>query len=344
MRAQYRKQQAAGYKKIPLVRELLVDMDTPVSTFLKLANRPYSYLFESVVGGEKWARYSIIGLPAVTTLEVNNGVVTVMKRREEVERLTPDNPLDWIENYQSNLGFASCETLPIFTGGLVGYFGYETVHYIEPRLTMPERDVVQCPDIMLMVSEEVLVFDNLNCRLYIITHADAGEGGYERGMQRLDELEQELRTAVAADTVPESDYPHATVTMEFDQNAYQQAVETIKNYIRAGDAMQVVLSQRTHIDYPAHPFALYRALRSLNPSPYMFYLDFGEFQVVGSSPEILVRLEQGEVTVRPIAGTRPRGHDEVEDIALEHDLLADPKELAEHLMLNVFPLTANICP
>ena len=326
-----------NYSRIPLVREVLADLDTPLSTYLKLANGPYSYLFESVQGGEKWGRYSIIGFPCRTRIKIYGHEVTLEQGYESSETFTVADPLAWIEEYQQQLNVAEVEGLPRFTGGLVGYFGYDTIRYIEPRLANDTKpDSIKTPDILLMLSEEVVVFDNLSGKLYLITHVDPSEANaLENGQQRLSQLERQLRESVPtykpaakSNKVTEADFVSG-----FTEQGFKQAVEKAREYIIDGDVMQVVLSQRLSIPFNAPPLDLYRALRCLNPSPYMYYIDLDDHYVVGSSPEILVRLDGDEVTVRPIAGTRPRGKDEAEDLALEKDLLADPKELAEHLML-----------
>jgi anthranilate synthase component I len=328
-----------GYNRIPVSREVLADLDTPLSSYLKLAKGPYSYLLESVHGGEKWGRYSIIGLPCSTVLRVSGNDLTLLQQGEVVESLTSVDPLAWIEAFQERYRAPELPGLPRFTGGLVGYFGYETVRYIEPRLSGLDRpDLIGCPDILLMVSEELLVFDNLAGTLLLIVHVDpTQDDALQRGQGRLDELAGKLRTAVfeygKEEVTPSRLVQEADFISGFTQDGFETAVDRIKDYILEGDAMQVVLSQRMSIPYRAAPLDLYRALRSLNPSPYMFYLDLGDFHIVGSSPEILVRLEDGMVTLRPIAGTRPRGKDEEDDLRLEAELLADPKELAEHLML-----------
>lgn len=326
------------YNRIPLTREILADLDTPLSTFLKLGGGQYSYLFESVHGGEKWGRYSIIGLPCSTVLRVEQHDISVVQDGEITETARTDDPLAWIEDFQARYRAPELPDLPRFTGGLVGYFGYDTVRYIEPRLgDFGKEDLLGCPDILLMVSDELLVFDNLAGTLQLIVHVDPGQpDAWENGQQRLDFLEARLREPLAgygdsegdSAAVSESDFVSG-----FTRADFKAAVDRIKDYIVEGDAMQVVLSQRMSIPFSAPPLNLYRALRRLNPSPYMYYLDLGDFHVVGSSPEILVHLEDDVITVRPIAGTRPRGGDPQEDVALEQDLLADPKELAEHLML-----------
>ena len=327
---------AQGYNRIPLMREVLADLDTPLSTYLKLADGPYSYLFESVQGGEKWGRYSIIGLPCRTLIRIHEQQVQVVEGERVIEEATVEDPLAWIEAFYSRYKVYEQENLPRFTGGLVGYFGYDTVRYIEPRLgRCPNPDPIQVPDILLMVSDEVIVFDNLSGKLYVVIYVDPSqENAFQRGQARLDELIDQLRSATPRQTqhkslqVSEQDFISG-----FTQQGFEEAVGKAREYIVDGDVMQVVLSQRLSIPFHSRPLNLYRALRSLNPSPYMYYLDLGDFYVVGSSPEILVHVEQDVVTVRPIAGTRPRSKDEEKDKALEEDLLADPKELAEHLML-----------
>ena len=336
--AEFQKFAFQGFNRIPLMREVLADLDTPLSVYLRLARGPYSYLFESVQGGEKWGRYSIIGLPARTVLRISGNELTVEKDGSIIERETVADPLEAVHQFQKRYRVPAVPGLPRFTGGLVGYFGYETIRYIEPRLgAMQKPDVVGAPDILLMVSDEVVVFDNLKGKLYVVIHANPEiDGAYEKANRRLDELVSHLGDALphgeapapAAATVGEADFVSA-----FSQAQFEQAVERSLEYIRAGDIMQVVLSQRLAIPYAAPPLDLYRALRTLNPSPYMFFIDLKDFHIVGSSPEILVRVEEEQVTVRPIAGTRPRGHDETEDRRLEDELLADPKERAEHIML-----------
>ncbi|MGR8935074.1 MAG: anthranilate synthase component I [Gammaproteobacteria bacterium] len=328
---------AQGYNRIPLSRVILADLDTPLSAYLKLADGPYSYLFESVHGGEQWGRYSIIGLPCRTRVTVSGDTIVVEDRGEVTETVNDVNPLQWIEQFKARYIVPDIQGLPRFNGGLVGYFGYETIGYIEPRLKSGSKpDPIGAPDILLMVSEDLLVFDNLSGKLLLLTHADPQQpDAYRQAQAHLDDLAQRLRELkaeprrhVASRRVDESDFVSG-----FTQQGFEDAVRKAKEYITAGDIMQVVLSQRLSIPYSAPPLDLYRALRMLNPSPYMFYLNLDDFHIVGSSPEILVHLEDGVVTVRPIAGTRPRGKTHKEDLQLEEELLADPKELAEHLML-----------
>ena len=324
-----------GYNRIPIIREVYADLDTPLSVYLKLAKAPYSYLFESVQGGEQWGQYSIIGLPCRTVIRISDHTVTITENNSTHTEITVDDPLQWIEAYQQGFRVPEIDGLPRFIGGLVGYFGYDTIRYIEPKLAgVVKNDTIGTPDILLMLSEEVLIFDNLSNKLYLIVLAP--EGGYETAQKRLDALEERMQASVdqyykpshAAIEICEQDFES-----DFTKSGFLEAVKKAKEYITAGDVMQVVLSQRLSIPYTAPPIDLYRALRSVNPSPYMYYLDLDEFHIVGSSPEILVRLDDGVVTVRPIAGTRKRGETPERDAELETELLNDPKELAEHLML-----------
>ena len=326
-----------GYNRIPLMCEVLADLDTPLSTYTKICNFPYSYLFESVEGGEKWGRYSIIGLPAKKIISVTGEKIKITENSKLIDEYNTNDPLKEIEKIQQSYKVAQIEGMPRFSGGLVGYFGYETIRYIEPKLNKNNKeDPIGSPDILLMVSDEVVVFDNLSGKLFIIVHADPKKNdAYSNALQRLDDISGMLRDNQNNKSQSDNsrDVNENDFVSGFTQKNYEKAVDAIKNYIVNGDAMQVVLSQRLSIPFQSKPINLYRALRSLNPSPYMYFLDLEDFQIVGSSPEILVRLEDNIVTVRPIAGTRPRGKTKSEDLALEKDLLGDPKELAEHLML-----------
>jgi anthranilate synthase component I len=324
---------AQGYNRIPLVVETFADLDTPLSLYLKLANQPFSYLLESVQGGERFGRYSIIGLPAKTRIVAHGRNVEVLKNNEVVESVKDTNPLDFVQDYQRRFKVPPYQGLPRFTGGLAGYFGYETVRYIERRLAdTVKADHINVPDVLLMVSEELAVVDNLSGKLYFIVYANPEEANaYNNARSRLADLIKRLRQSVA---IPESQpMPANEALSEFGEANFKAAVEKAKRYIFDGDIMQVVLSQRMSQPFAAPPLSLYRALRSLNPSPYMFYYDMGDHHVVGASPEILVRLEDGTVTARPIAGTRPRGKTREQDLALAEELLADPKERAEHVQL-----------
>lgn len=324
---------AEGYNRIPLYLETFADLDTPLSTYLKLANAPNSYLLESVQGGERFGRYSVIGLPARDRVEVIGRVCRDLSGTMTRQQVETDDPIEFVRTYLAHLKVAPEPALPRFCGGLVGYFGYDTVRYVEKRLAgMVKPDPIGTPDILLLLSDEVAVFDNLRGKIFLVVYVDPQrDGAFMRGQQRLAELLAQLRTPVR---IPEA-AAHAPTraTSEFSEDAFAEVVDRAKRYIVDGDIMQVVLSQRTSQPYDASPLSLYRALRATNPSPYMFLFDFGGFHVVGASPEILVRLESGQVTVRPIAGTRPRGDTRERDEALATELLADPKERAEHVML-----------
>ncbi len=323
---------AQGYNRIPLVAETFADLDTPLALYLKLANKPFSYLLESVQGGERFGRYSFIGLPAETHISVRGQNVTLSTPRGKTTQHA-DKPLDFISDYQKRFKVAPLSGLPRFTGGLAGYFGYDTVRYIEPRLAKTQKpDTLGTPDILLMLTEQLAVIDNLSGKLTFIVYVDpAQDDAYSLGRDRLRELVSMMRRPAEIPFAPPAEQVEAK--SEFGEAAFKAAVEKSKQYIFDGDIMQVVISQRMSQPFPASPLSLYRALRSINPSPYMFYYDMGDHHVVGSSPEILARLEGEMVTVRPIAGTRPRGKTAEQDVALAEELLADPKELAEHLML-----------
>lgn len=334
-----------GYTHIPLSREVLADLDTPLSTYLKLANAPYSYLFESLQGGEKWGRYSFIGLPGSKVIKVFGRRICIESSGLPETHFERDDPLAWIEEFRAGITVPVLDGLPRFSGGLVGYFGHDIVRYIEPRLgECPNHDDLGVPDILLTVSDELVVFDNLLGKLLLIVHAQPTEASsvdaaYVAAQSRLDELVRQLARPLSSEglsiassqqtrPIQESDFVSG-----FTEEGFKAAVRKAREYIIDGDIMQVVLSQRSSVPFTAPPLNLYRALRTLNPSPYMYYLNLGDFHVAGSSPEILARLEDGEITVRPIAGTRRRGRDAAEDLAMEQELRNDPKELAEHLML-----------
>jgi anthranilate synthase component 1 len=328
---------ADGHNRIPLIAEAFADLETPLSLYLKLAGgAAHSFLLESVVGGERFGRYSFIGLPARTLLRAT-GFKSEVVTDGVVLETHEGNPLDFIEAYQKRFKVALRPDLPRFCGGLAGYFGYDAVRYIEPRLAAVHKPGgIGTPDIMLLQTEELAVIDNLSGRLYLIVYADPSRPeAYFSGKRRLGELIDKLRYSVTAPPVRRG--PSYAVERECTQADLETMVERAKAYIAAGDCMQVVLGQRLKKRYTESPLSLYRALRSLNPSPYMYFYDMGDFQIVGASPEILVRQEStpegAKVTIRPLAGTRPRGATPQADKAIEADLLADPKERAEHLML-----------
>jgi len=323
----------AGYNRVPVVLETFADLDTPLSVYLKLANRPYTYLLESVVGGERFGRYSFIGLPAETRIEVRGDRCVEFRGAHKVSEQQAADPLAYISDYLARFKVMQDAGLPRFCGGLVGYFGYDTVRYIERRLAATRKaDKLDTPDILLLVSEEIAIVDNLSGKLTLVVYAEPGRpGAFQAAQARLKQLLAKLRAPVAIP--PDTRGPSQPAVSGFGQAAYHKAVGRAKHYIFEGDIMQVVPSQRLSKPFRASPLALYRALRTINPSPYMYYFDFGGFHVVGASPEILARLEGDAVTVRPIAGTRRRGATPAEDAALEQELLADEKERAEHLML-----------
>jgi anthranilate synthase component 1 len=328
---------AQGHTRIPVVREVFSDLDTPLSVYLKLADGPHTFLFESVEGGEAWGRYSIIGLPARRVYTLRAGVLETSDLGEVIARDTPADPLAAIEQLRASFKVPRLPGLPAFTGGLVGYFGFECIGYIEPRLLRADKpDLLGTPDALLMLADEVAVFDNLRGRLFLIVHADPAQPqAWRRAVRRLDELAFRLRRAGSAypETLRAKPLAEADFKSSFSRAEYEALVERAKEYIRAGDIFQVVPSQRLSVLFDGRPVDVYRALRALNPSPYMYFIDLGATQIVGSSPEILVRVKDGKVVLRPIAGTRRRGATADEDQALAEELLADPKERAEHLML-----------
>lgn len=339
--AQYQQLQAAGYNLIPVYRQRLADTETPLSVFARLKEHEQAYLFESVEGGENWARYSIIGLGESTVFSCNEGQLTIRQANGELLQQPCSDPFQFIRDFQAQFKVptqADLPALPSFTGGLVGYFGYDAVRYIEPRLNnIPDADPVGLADIWMMLSKTVIVFDNLKDTLFLIVHADSKDAdAYQKAQAQLDALEQLLATPVNLQAQTHT-APHFESLTGHDN--FIASVEKVKEYIRAGDVMQVVPGHRMVSDFDGEPLQVYRALRHLNPSPYLFLVqgrtldNNTPFHIVGSSPEILSRLENGIATVRPLAGTRPRGKTKEEDLALEKDLLSDEKEIAEHLML-----------
>ena len=324
-------------QRIPISVEILADMETPLSVFKKLGNKPFSYLFESVEGGEKWARYSLIGLPSSTVIKVYKNEIQIYEDGEVVEEVTSQDPLKFLEEYQENINVKINDELPAFTGGLVGYLGYDCIRYIEPKLSSSNLpDPLGTPDALFMLSEEVAVFDNLNNKLHLIVLSKSeSEKDIAKAEERLRDLSDKLNHPLIPENSEEITDPatEKDFISGFGEKEFKQSVEKIKEYIKAGDVMQVVCSQRMSVPFTSDPVELYRSIRHLNPSPYLYYLNLDEFHIVGSSPEILARLEDGEVTVRPIAGTRRRGRNEQDDIAMEEEMVNDPKEIAEHLML-----------
>ena len=303
--------------------------------YLKLANSPYTYFLESVQGGEKWGRYSFIGLTAETVIKVYDYEVRVEKNGVLVEKYKVEDPLEWIENYQNQFNVPKLDNLPDFNGGLVGYFGYEIIRYIEPKLAnIDKKDELNVADILLMVSNDLLVVDNLSSKVHIITHINPNESTYEDALSKLNLIEDNIKKSFQHVPSPQAGIQTDDFVSSFGKNNFMKTVEDIQRYIISGDVMQVVPSQRLSCPFKAKPIDLYRQLRILNPSPYMYFLNLDDVTIVGSSPEILTRVDNNNIaTVRPIAGTRSRGKTAEKDQQLEEDLLSDEKEIAEHLML-----------
>lgn len=341
---------AQGYNRIPIIKETYADLDTTLGIYLKLAHHEksggkMSCLLESVVGGERFGRYSFIGLPARTYIK-SVGRHTEVITDDEVVETHDGDPLEFIKEYKARFKVANRPGLPRFAGGLSGYFGYDSVRHMEPSLgpavkPFPHGMEEGVPDILLMHVDECVIVDNVIGRTYLVVYADPSEPeGYSKAQKRLIELRARLRRPVE---IPYS--MPSLVTEEyrdFKKEDYMEAVRKAKAHIEAGDLMQVVIGQCIAKPFNDSPLSLYRALRSLNPSPYMIFYNFGDFHVVSSSPEILVRQEnitdnqgnqQTEVTIRPLAGTRKRGETPEQDAALAKELQADPKERAEHVML-----------
>ncbi|MDA0690569.1 MAG: anthranilate synthase component I [Nitrospinae bacterium] len=326
---------------IPVYKEIVADLDTPVSAFMKIRGGDYSFLLESVEGGEKWARYCFLGCDPSLIVRTKGNTFSIQDNgREETGQVEGDNPLAVIKKILAKYKPVSVEGLPRFTGGAVGFIGYDMVRYFEnlPDQTTDDLDV---PDSLFVVTDTLLIFDNVAHTIKIVSNA-FNEGGdldklYLQTIKKIEALEKKLRANIPATSqgnrAKQAIEEGGKFESNFEEEAFKKAVLKVKEYILEGDAIQVVLSQRLKYPISQDPFNIYRALRTINPSPYMYFLKFGDLEVIGSSPEVLVRLEEGKVEVRPIAGTRKRGQNEEEDCALEKDLLQDEKELAEHIML-----------
>ncbi len=325
-----------GYNYLTIYKEVIADTLTPLGTYLNLGNKKWTYFFESVEEGNRWGRYSIVGLTAKKVIKVFANNVHIYQDNNCIEKISVVNPLDWIKEFKSQYKVPKNKDLPDFYGGLVGYFGYETICYIEPRLAniTKKRDELGLPDILLMLAEEIIVFDNLTDKAFLITHIDLHSQTVAQGKERLEQIYQQLQQTAAP---TKSKGKVGSCVSGFGEQKYQAAVRKIKKYITSGDVMQVVPSQRLKCDFSLPAINLYRALRKINPSPYLYFLQLDEFAIIGSSPEILVRIEQDNnkttATLRPLAGTRKRGATSAEDKLLAKELLADEKEIAEHLML-----------
>jgi len=330
---------AKGYRHLPICRELVADFETPLSCYAKVARGPYSYLLESAnQGGEKWSRFSIIGLPARRIVRMCGDRLTLTDNGALIRNEVIQDPLAEIAQLQQAYSYPSSPGMPNYTGGLVGYFGYDTVRYVEPKIKdSAPKDELGSADIVLMVSDDVIVFDNVKGRMHLVTHvSDLGPDQMNQAALRLDAMQGCLKGALPDEFVTPKVSPRLEepdFVSSYGEDQFKTDVAHLKQYIVAGDVMQVILSQRLSCSFEAEPLNLYRALRALNPSPYMYFMDLETVQIVSSSPEILARLEDGEVTVRPLAGTRRRGRSPEEDLEMEAELRADPKEQAEHLML-----------
>ena len=325
---------------IPVYKEVLADLDTPVSAYMKMCGGEYSFLLESVEGGEKWARYCFLGFDPSIIISIKGNEVIVEKNGQAKSILTTkENPLIGLKDILACYQPVDVEGLPRFSGGAVGFVSYDMVRSFEdlPEDTM---DDLQVPDARFVITDTLLIFDNIAQTIKIVSNAHVDneniEESYNQAVKNIDAIEKKLRTSLPVDVNNESSSKTDSlnrIESNFEKKHFINAVQKIKNYILEGDVIQVVLAQRLKFNISKDPFTIYRALRSINPSPYMYYLKFGDLKIVGSSPEILVRLEGEKIEVRPIAGTRKRGKSEEEDQALENDLLDDEKELAEHIML-----------
>ena len=332
------KQKAKSGNLIPVYKEILADLDTPVSAYMKIRGGEYSFLLESIEGGEKWARYCFLGCdPSVVIITKGRNLTLIENGKRKERQIESGSPLSAVKEILARYQPVHSAGLPRFSGGAVGFVSYDMVRFFEdlPEQTVDDLDV---PDSQFIITDTMLVFDNVSQTIKIVSNAfvegDDLDAVYENTIQKISALEEKLKTPLARGSAPEEEV-EAPLSFEsnIEEGTFKQAVKRIKEYILEGDAIQVVLSQRLKFAINCNPFDIYRALRTVNPSPYMYYLEFGELQVVGSSPEVLVRLEDDKVEVRPIAGTRKRGQNEEEDRELEKDLLQDKKELAEHIML-----------
>ena len=327
----------SDYTVLPMSREIAAPGETPLSLYSKIADQQNNFLFESVEGGDRWAQYSIIGFGCIDTIKISGKAIETMIDGVK-DTYEAENPLQEIEAIISKHRSPNIENLPRFYGGYIGFFAYESAQYAESKIALlPGKDskfAEHMPDIMLVKAEQLIIFDNLNNSTQVIFNASLQNMTYEFAQSKLDDIEKKLTTHAESEA---KEFKPITNSFTFESNftkeEYCDAVNAIKNYIAEGDVMQVVLAQDFSANFDKDPFNLYKAIRELNPSPYMYFLDLDECQIVGASPEILVRLEDNEINLRPLAGTRKRGETPEEDKLNEDDLLNDPKEIAEHLML-----------
>ena len=326
-----------GFNIIPLIKEIDSDSDSPTSLYSRIKDKRNSFLLESIEGGEKWAQYSIIGLDCKDTIKVTGNKIEI-KNNEATNILESKDPLNELDNILTKFKSPNLENMPRFYGGYVGFFAYESAQYAEEKIRSLQNKNSKfkehMPEIYLVKSEKLIVYDNFNQTMHAIYNSDPASTPFEDALDKVNEIENSIDQS---HSYIEPSYKSITGNFEFEsnftKNEFIHSVNTVKDYIEEGDVMQVVLAQDFYRSFEGDPFKLYSALRQLNPSPYMYYLNLDECEVVGSSPEILVRVEDDDITLRPIAGTRKRGKDKKEDQSNENDLLNDPKELAEHLML-----------
>ena len=323
-----------GYKLIPLYKCIDNPNINPIDLYESISDQPQSYLFESVEGGKKWSRYTIIGLPSNDYIDVYNNKISLYSNGTGVEQKSND-PINWIEDFRNKYKVFTNPELPEFQGGLVGYFGFDTIENFESNIIPSKQvDEIETPDIRLIISKEILIFDKQKNKIFIIVFSENNLDSFDKTNTKILDLSNRITSFTLTSSVEENNFSsQPDIKYHLSKNDFMNAVKKIKKYISDGDVMQVVLSQRMSIPFEGKPLSFYRKLRDLNPSPYMYYLNMGDFSIIGSSPEILVRLEDDNLTVRPIAGTRPRGEDTNQDKSFEEELKRDPKEIAEHLML-----------
>ena len=323
-----------GYKLIPLYKCIDNPNINPIDLYESISDQPQSYLFESVEGGKKWSRYTIIGLPSNDYIDVFNNKISLYSNGKGVEQKSND-PINWIEDFRNKYKVFTNPELPEFQGGLVGYFGFDTIENFESNIIPSKQvDEIETPDIRLIISKEILIFDKQKNKIFIIVFSENNLNSFNKTNTKISDLSKKITSFTLTSSVEVNNFSsQPDIKYHLSKNDFLDAVKKIKKYISDGDVMQVVLSQRMSIPFEGKPLSFYRKLRDLNPSPYMYYLNMGDFSIIGSSPEILVRLEDDNLTVRPIAGTRPRGKDTNQDKSFEEELKRDPKEIAEHLML-----------
>ncbi len=335
LQAEFSRYVSQGYTLIPITKKIEISNLNPIDIYSEIADKPNSYLFESLEENKKWSRYTIIGLPSKDYLTVKDNTIQIFKDNKIIQTIDNEDPFSWIENYYNQYKIPKLDLQPPFVGGLVGFFGFDSIKYIEKKIKPSNQtDQIDSHDIALIISKEVLVFDKNNNCVYIIVYSENSIESYHNTKNKIDKICNSLDKFESTNIQLNTKLTiKDEISYHFKENDFLKAVNKIKDYIRCGDVMQVVLSQRMSMLFDDNPLNFYRVLRKINPSPYMYYLNMLDCHIIGSSPEILVRLEDGEITVRPIAGTRPRGTNSSLDLELEQELKSDPKENAEHLML-----------